>query len=568
MLALIAELKRRRVFRVSAAYIVFCWIVLQVADVVIPAVPLPDWSMRLLLITLVVLFPVIVLAAWIFQVSSDHVIRRDALRTSPSMLIGVAVVTFAVGGALGVLWSSINSVQVETPVDRRPRVAVLPLKDMSPAGDKAYFSDGIHEELISRLAEIRSIAVPSRTSVDRYRETDLSTRDIALELDVDYILEGSVRHSSDRVLIILQMIDGKTDNHVWVQDFDRKLTIENLFDIQKNVAQNVARLLRTQMAPGELQLVARAPTGSIAAYEAVLKGGFHYHRYSREDLRLAIEYFEQATQLDPEFANAWSGLANTYMLTATTYGWMKPDEAIPLAKQYGARALELDPYRGATISLIGDIAYWYDFDPIAAEAKYREGIAIDPHHVGNRLSYAFLLSTQGRFDEAEAQIQYCIRAEPNAAHVFANRAWRHFDARRYEKAIESAEAAIAIDPAVVDSYWVLSYSLVYLGRFDDERLIAQVEANGIVKTLLLVRTGRMDEARAHVEALHQQMDRPADIAMLYAIINDADKAFYWIDKAIEGRHREALLLRTWEIFDPLRSDPRFNAALIRIGFTG
>ena len=290
-MALIAELKRRRVFRVSAVYIVFCWIVLQVADIVFPAVPLPDWSMRLLLITLVVLFPVIVLVAWIFQTTSEHVIRRDALRTSASMLIGIAVVTFALGGALGMLWSSINSVQVETPVDRRPRIAVLPLKDMSPGGDKAYFSDGIQEELISRLAEIRGIAVPSRTSVDRYRETDLSIRDIARELDVDYILEGSVRHSSDRVLITLQLIDGETDNHVWVQDFDRELTIQNLFDIQKNVAQNIVRLLRTQMAPGELQLLTRAPTGSIAAYEAVLKGTFHYRRYCREDLRLAIEYF-------------------------------------------------------------------------------------------------------------------------------------------------------------------------------------------------------------------------------------------------------------------------------------
>ena len=524
--------------------------------------------MRLLLITLVVLFPVIVLAAWIFQITSDHAIRRDALRTAPSMLIGVAVVTFAVGGTLGMLWSSINPVQVETPIDRRPRVAVLPLKDMSPGGDKAYFSDGIHEELISRLAEVRSIAVPSRTSVDRYRETDLSTHDIALELNVDYILEGSVRHSSNRVLITLQMIDGETDNHVWVQDFDRELTVENLFDIQRSVAQDVAKLLSTQMAPGELQLLARAPTASIAAYDATLKGLFHYHRYGREDLRLAIEYFEQATKLDPEFANAWSGLANTYMLAGTTYGWMMPVEAIPLAKQYGARALELDPYRGATISLIGDIAYWYDFDSIAAEAKYKEGIAIDPHHVGNRLSYAYLLSTRGRFDEAEAQIAYCKREEPNAAPVFTNSAWRYFDARRYEEAIENAEAAIAIDPNVVDAYWVLGYSLVYLGRLDDARLIPVAEGNGILKALMLVKTGQVDAARAHVEALYEQMDRPADIAMLYAIVEDADEAFRWIDKAIKERHREVLLLGTWELFDPLRSDPRFDEALNRIGFTG
>jgi len=567
-LALIAELKRRRVFRVSAAYIVVCWVVLQVADVVFPAIPVPDWGMQLLLIALVLLFPIVVLMAWIFQSTSEERFRRDPSRTSPGMLIGVAVITFAVGGALGVLWSSLNPAAVETPLDRRPRVAVLPLKDMSPGGDKAYFSDGIHEELISRLAEIRSIAVPSRTSVDRYRTTDLSFQDIAQELDADYILEGSVRHSSDRVLVTLQMIEGETNNHVWVQDFDRELTVENLFDIQKDVAQNVAKLLSTQLAPGELQLLSQAPTASIAAYEATLKGFFHYRRHGREDLRLAIEYFEQATQLDPEFAKAWSGLANTYMFVATTYGWMKPDEAVPLAKRYGARALELDPYRGGTISLIGDIAYWYDYDPIAAEAKYKEGIAIDPHHVGNRLSYAYLLSTQGRVDEAQAQIAYCDRAQPNSASVLTNAAWRHFDARQYEKAIESAEAAIAIDPAIVDAYWVLGYSLVFLDRFDDPRLIPQLEKNGMVKTLLLVRTGQLDEALAFVNELQAQMDRPADVAILYAIINDADAAFYWIDKAIEERHREVLLLRTWEVYDSLRSDPRFDEALNRIGFTG
>ena len=120
----------------------------------------------------------------------------------------------------------------------------------------------------------------------------------------------------------------------------------------------------------------------------------------------------------------------------------------------------------------------------------------------------------------------------------------------------------------MDSYWVLAYALVYLGRLDDARLIPQVETNGIVNTLMLVRTGQMDEARAYVAARHEQMSRPADIAMLYAIIEDADEAFRWIDKAIEERHREILLLSTWELFDPLRSDPRFDEALNRIGFTG
>ena len=567
-MALIEELKRRRVFRVSAAYIVTCWIVLQVADVVIPALALPDWSMRLLLVALVVLFPVVILAAWVFQISSGREIRRDAVRSSPAVLVGVAIATFTVGGALGMLWASFNAGQLESPVDRRPRIAVLPLKDMSPGGDKAYFSDGMHEELISRLAEIRSIAVPSRTSVDRYRKTDLSTREITVQLDVDYLLEGSVRHSSDRVLITLQMIDGATDNHIWVQDFDRQLTIDNLLDIQRSVAQNVARLLRTQMAPGELQLVTRVPTENIEAYEAYLQGLYHYRQYDPDGLLLAIEHYERATQLDPEFAAAWSHLANAYMLAATTYGRMPPAEAVPLAKQYGARAMELDPYSGSIISLLGDIAYWYDYDPIAAESRYLEGIAVDPHHVGNRLSYAYMLSTQGRHDEAQAQIAYCNREEPNAAHIHSNAAWRFFDARQYEEATRSAETAIAINPAIVDAPWVLGYSLVYLGRFDDPRLARLAEENPAVRALLLARSGKTDEARAHVEAMHEQLDRPSDRAMLYAIVGDTDKAFFWIDTAIEERHRGVLLLNTWELYDSLRSDPRYDAALTRIGFRG
>lgn len=567
-MALIAELKRRRVIRVSAGYIVIGWVVLQAADIVVPAMLLPEWSIRFLLITLVVLFPVVVLAAWIFQTTPDRAIRRDAFRTSPGVLIVVAVVTFALGGALGLLWAYLNPSQVESPADRRPRVAILPLKDMSPAGDKAYFSDGIHEELISRLAEIRSIAVPSRTSVDRYRETTLSTLDIAQELDVDYVLEGSVRHSADRVLITLQLIDGETDNHIWVQDFDRELTVDNLFDIQQNVARNVAKLLRTQLAPDELRLLGTVPTDNITAYEAVLKGGFHYRRYNREDLRLALDYFEQATELDPEFAGAWSGLANAYMMAATTYGWLNPEEAIPLAKQFGTRALELDPYRGSTISLIGDIAYWHDYDPIAAESKYMEGIAVDPHHVGNRLSYAYLLSTQGRHDEAEAQIAYCEREEPNSASIFSNAAWRYIDARQYEKAIEKARAAIAIDPGVADAYWSLGYALVYLNRFEEAKLVPGIEGHRIVTTMILARTGQIEEARSRVDAFRDQLDRPIDVAMLYAIVEDVDEAFHWIEKAIEERHRGALMLGTWELFDPIRSDPRFNAALNRIGFTG
>lgn len=564
---MLAELKRRRVFRAAAAYIITSWVILQVADIIIPAVDLPDWSMRLMLVVLVVLFPIVMLGAWAFQMTPAGDVRREFSQNSPATLLAIAVATFVVGAGLGWLWSSLNADKDVSRADRRPRIAVLPLKDMSPNGDKAYFSDGIHEELISRLAEIRNIDVPSRTSVDRYRDTDLGSREIARELDVDYLLEGSVRHSSDRVLITLQMIDALDDKHVWVQDFDRQLTVENIFDIQKTVAKNVATLLRTQLNPSDLKQLTEAPTKSLAAYEASLKGSYHYRRFSFDDLRLAVDYFREATQLDPNYAAAWSGLASSYALAATSYGWLDPKEAMALAKQYGARALELDPYNGGSISLIGDIAYWYDFDPATAEAKYIEGVAVDPYHVGNRLSYSYLLGSLGRHEEALEQIEFCIAEEPRAAHVYANAAWRHFSARQYQRTIESADSALAIDPGMPDAHFSRAYALIFLGRIDDARLTPGIEGHVVLQTLMFHHGGQLDEARRYVAERSVTQIRPSDMAMLNAIIGDIDEAFKWADIAIEERHREILMLNTWELFDSLREDARYDIALKRLGFT-
>ena len=566
VLQLLAELKRRRVFRASAAYIITSWVVLQVADIVVPTVGLPDWSMRLVLVVLVVFFPIFILGAWAYQMTPSGDVRRETSGSGAATLIAVAAITFAVGAGLGWLWSTLNAHDEEPGADRRPRIAVLPLKDMSPNGDKAYFSDGIHEELISRLAEIRSIDVPARTSVARYRDTKLGSRQIARELDVDYLLEGSVRHSADRVLITLQMIDALDDKHVWVQDFDRQLTVENIFDIQKTVAKNVAALLRTQLNPSELERLTEVPTRNLAAYEASLKGDYHYQRYSFDDLRLAVDYFHKATELDANYAAAWSGLASSYAMAATSYGWMKPQEAMTLAKQYGARALELDPYRGGVISLIGDIAYWYDFDPVAAEAKYLEGTAVDPYHLGNRLSYAYLLGTLGRHDEAFKQIEFCIAEQPRAAHLYANAAWRYFSARQYEDTIESADAALAIDPNMLDAHFSRAYALIFLGRLDEAKLTPNIEGHIILQALLRHRGGEVDNARQYVAGLPVSQIRASDMAMLYTIIGNMDEAFQWVDTAIEERHREILMLNTWELFDPLRDDPRYGVALQRLGF--
>ena len=564
-MSLIAELKRRRVIRVSIAYIVVCWVILQVADVVFPAIPLPGWSMRVVLVVLVLAFPVVLLIAWIFQAEPRGTLRREPVQLAPVTLALLAAASLLIGSGLGYLWSSFNVHESDVPGSARPGVAVLPLKDMSPGGDRTYFSDGIHEELISRLSEIRHIAVTSRTSVERYRDSELSVPDIADELGVDFILEGSVRHGADRVRITVQLIDAVTDQHVWVRDFDKQLSMEELFDIQRDVSENVADLLRAQLTPNQLRQLARVPTDSLEAYDAHLKAGFHYRRYDREDLRIAIEHWHDAVELDPEFADAWSGLANGYMLAATSYGWMQPDEAIAQARNFGARAIELDPYDGGIISLVGDIAYWYDFDAETAESKYREAVAVDPHHIGNRLSYAYLLSTQGRHEESWEQIEFCLEKEPRAPHLHSNAAWRSFDAREYDRAIAHADIALLHDPGMRDAFHVKGYSLFHMGRFDE--IEGSLGDHWVLKSMRLMHNGREDEARAYARGLLEEARRAGDLALVFAVVGDKEQAIHHLEKAIDERHRGALLMNTWELYDPMRADPRFQAAMRRAGFT-
>lgn len=530
----------------------------------IPAIPLPTWSMRVLLAVLVLAFPIIVLLAWVFQESPTGVVEREALQLQPREIAFLGVVTLLIGAALGLLWVTYHSRGEEVAQFQRPGVAVLPLKDMSPGGDKVYFSDGVQEELISRLSEIRHIAVTSRTSVDRYRDSKLTAREIADELAVDYILEGSVRHSTDRVRITVQLIDAVKDEHVWVREFDKRLSMDELFDIQRDVSENIASLMRTQLTPSDLQRLARVPTDSLAAYEAHLKAVYHYRRYNEQDLRIAIEHWENAVRLDPNYADAFSGLANGYMLAATTYGWMQPEQAIRLAKQYGARALEMTPYSGGIISLIGDIAYWYDYDAETAEAKYLEGIAVDPHHIGNRLSFAYFLSTQGRHDEAKEQIDYCLAKEPRAAHLHANAAWRYVDARQYEKVIEHANIALSLEPELIDPTYAKAYALLLTDRIDEAE--PMITGHWPLTALFLMRSGREAEARDYAYSLMREPDKPADVSLVFAIINDADETIRQLNKAIDERHRSVLLINSWELYDPLRADPRFHAVLRRLGF--
>lgn len=570
-IAILGELRRRRVFQVAFAYIVVSFAVLQGADILVPEFGLPEFTLRLVLALIILGFPVAVVLAWAFQVSPDGVVRDVGAADGRSVVAMVGLGALAISILGGIAWvaTSGDSPDPQQSGDR-PGVAVLPFKDISPEGDQAYFSDGIHEELLSRLAEVSAFRVPSRTSVEVYRDTDKRMPQIAAELGVDVILEGSTRHHGQKVRITVQLIDPRAEDHLWVGEYDRDLSVQELFEIQRDVATRVATSLEATLSPDETRRIAAPPTTSFNAYDAYLKGLYHGRRYTVDDLRQAIEYFGRAAEIDPAFADAWSGLANTYALAGTSYGWLEPAEAVTLARENAEKALELDPASAATVSLIGDILLWYEWDWAEAEQQYRRAIELEPDHIGSRLSYAYMLSALSRHDEAIEQILTCLELEPASARVHLNAAWRYMHARQYELAIRHANQVLDMDASYDDAYIARSYAYIFSGRLDEvvagfTGLEDFTELHGYA----LARAGREAEARVHLERLKHptRIERvsPGAVAIVLVGLGELDDAFDWIEQAAENRHRSVLLLDTWEVYDPLRSDPRFNELLREIG---
>ena len=296
----------------------------------------------------------------------------------------------------------------------------------------------MQEELLTRLTDMVDLKVSSRTSVEPYRSTSLGVPEIAEQIGVSAIIEGSVRVDEDRIRITVQLIDAESDQHLWAENFDRALSVQSVFSIQEEVAHQIALALELEYSkmsgPGPVQL----PTGNLEAYSAYLLGRYHTFRQTPDDLALAVQHLQQATKLDPDFAEAFAALGWAYSFLGTSYGNMLPTEAYPKAKAAALKALALDGDLADARTLYADILTWYDWDFEAAEREYRKTLELDPLNI---LGYALFLSTQRRHDEAIELIERRLEAQPEEAYVHVNAAWRFLDARQYERAIDEAERA-------------------------------------------------------------------------------------------------------------------------------
>jgi adenylate cyclase len=480
-------------------------------------------------------------------------------------------VAAAVSIVAAAIWIIAADSGKQAPARTVNSIAVLPFSDLSPDQAYRYFADGMQEELLTRLTKIENLDVASRTSVEKYRSTELGLPAIAQQLGVSTVIESSIRVADDRVRITVQLIDAKTDRHIWAENYDRELTVENIFSIQQDVAERIGQALALEYKASPLSREVPLPTTSLDAYSAYLIGRHHTFLQTPEDLELAVTYLEQATAIDTEFAEAYATLGWAYSFLGTIYGQRPPRDVYPKAKEAAIRALSLDSELANARTLYADILTWFDWDFEAAEREYLKTVALDPLNV---LGYALFLSTQLRHEEAIAALEKRIAATPNDPYVRVNAAWGFLHARQYSRAIE--EAALAGQHP--DARPVLGFAYLATGATD--------QAVGVLETDLrqqgrkprqlsnlavaYFKAGRVAEAQQLLEELQAAADAryfsPDLLADAYFAAGDADSGFKAYQEAVAARARGAIFLQLTPMLDGHREDPRYQALIQAVGF--
>ena len=447
MAALFEELKRRKVFRVAAAYLVLGWVLIQVADTIAPMMNLPEAAPRFVLFLLIVLFPVAVFLAWVFELrptDGDAVAARAAGRQFAVVAVAVAL---AGGGAWYFLWRPPAPVEPAAALPpaaeagaqgARASIAVLPFADLSPEGDQEYFGDGIAEELLNVLASIDELEVASRTSAFAFKEQSRNVGEIADILGVAFVLEGSVRKASDRLRITAQLIDAGSDRHLWSETFDRDLTVDNVFAIQDEIATAIVAALDAEL---ELGIGGRvditAVTVNLDAYDLYLKARQLLGIRSVENTRRFVELMEQVVELDPEFAEAWGMLAAWTSFLPT---WDHSLESPPLQRraiELARHALQLDP-RNENAHLALSSAYFGLYEWESYQAAIDEAARVVPEFIQNAegpMGLGYLDQSRGLAEQQSAK-----HPDDPFFHLILALYFNH--TRQFEKAIPEFREAI------------------------------------------------------------------------------------------------------------------------------
>lgn len=486
-------------------------------------------------------------------------------RYAPLMLVPLVL------AGLGYAWYT-----REKPRPAVSSIIVLPLANLSGDAAEEYFADGMTDALIGDLAQIGGLHVMSRTSSMHYKGTNKSLPQIAGEINVDAVVEGTVQRSGDRVVVRAQLIHAATDRHLWVQTYTREL--RDVLDLQSEIAQAIAREVQIQLTPAQqARLTARRPV-QPKAYDDYLQGRYLYwNRRTEENLNKAIELFQNAIKEDASYAPAYVGLADCYnALSVVQIGALPPIEGRRRAEEAATKALELDSGLAEAYTALGFINH-YNWNWNAAEQHFKRALDLNPSYANAHNFYASYLMSRGRVDESIAASDRARELDPFSLAISAQRGFLLENARRYGEAIEQLRAVIAMDPNHYQAYWVLGHTYASNNQLDEAIVAAEkaVElserAPGALGMLGLTYglAGRKADATKILDELLElnkiRYVTPAALVNVYIGLGDKDQTFVWLEKAYEERSNYIAYLKVLPILDSIRSDAKFAALINKVG---
>jgi TolB-like protein/Tfp pilus assembly protein PilF len=574
MSGIYTELKRRNVFRVVIAYTLVAWILLQIADVLFPALSLPDWTVRLVAGLLILGFPLAVFFAWAYEltpeglkrerdVDRDESIAHQTGRKLNFMVIAILAVAVALFALDKFVWNADQPAAAATEDDRS--IAVLPFVNMSDDKANEYFSDGISEELLNLLAQIPELRVIGRTSSFQFKNRNEDLRKIGTQLGVTNILEGSVRKAGNTVRITAQLISADDGAHLWSQSYDRNL--DDVFRIQDEIATAVVDALRLELLGSPV--TTRGVPATTAVYDAYLKGLFHYRKLGREDLETALRYFEDALALDPNLAEAWEKKGSVYM-NQTLGGSLPLEEGLDKTRDALARAIKLDPNLPDSNYLNGFLQTVFEWNWDDGMASLEKTLAIEPNHSGALSNLALLYVALNRIDEAIELSERSIRADPLRIASQHNHGYVYYKSGMIDDAVREFRDTLDFAPDMIRGHY--RYALALLANGEPDAALAEagkeVGKQWRLAGLAIIH-GAMGDIEASDAALTELTaqfadDVPYSIAKAHAVRGEVDQAFEWFDIAYEIHDPLLPWMRSDPQLDNVRDDPRFNAMLDRL----
>jgi len=596
-LSLINELKRRNVFKVAIAYVVVAWLVTQVLQLVFESFGTPDWVMKTVLVLMAMGLVFALFFAWAFELTPEGLKREREVDRSQSItgetgrklnytiifVMALALAYFAYdkfvlsGQREAALVEAATQTATSQPAGESAHepdrsVAVLPFVDMSPGKDQEYFTDGLTENLLNALAQLRELKVAGRTSSFAFKGRNEDLRSIGEQLGVAHLLEGSVQKSGERVRITAQLVSAADGYHLWSQTYDR--TLEDIFAVQDEIAGEVAGAMQVALL-GHGGMAAQTPVSKNAgaAYNDYLKGLYERNRGNMESNERAVAYFRRALEEDPNLALAWAGLSMSQNYV-TGFGDGDFTAGFEEARASALQALEIDGDLPEGLLALAGIQSSYDWDWAAAEVSLSRALALRPGDTEIRRQLAQLKAIRGKREESFVEYQLVaeqdpldLRAQMTLARALGNRG-------RYDEAFAILDHVQEADPTRPALHWIRAKLFFDQGHYQqavDECAEEQFEFFKFTcQAIMYHHLGQQDQA---VEALQSLIGTAGEsasyqIAEVYAQWGDADNAMIWLERGYEIRDPGMQYLGTDDMLDPISDDPRFQALLDRMNFDG